>query len=143
MLQVRGICCLRPGVPGVSDNITVTSVVGRFLEHVRIFFFHNGGDEELLIGSADLMPRNLDRRIEILVPIRDPEIRKTIRDDILKIHLADNAKSRRLLEDGTYVRVLPEKGEPVVDSQRLMMNRAAGYNPVRGEEEKRHEQLRF
>ena len=142
-LQVRGICCLRPGVPGVSDNITVTSVVGRFLEHVRIFFFHNGGDEELLIGSADLMPRNLDRRIEILVPIRDPEIRKTIRDDILKIHLADNAKSRRLLEDGTYVRVLPEKGEPVVDSQRLMMNRAAGYNPVRGEEEKRHEQLRF
>ena len=68
---------------------------------------------------------------------------QTIRDDILKIHLADNAKSRRLLEDGTYVRVLPEKGEPVVDSQRLMMNRAAGYNPVRGEEEKRHEQLRF
>jgi len=142
-LQVRGICCLRPGVPGVSETIEVTSVVGRFLEHVRIFFFHNGGDEELLIGSADLMPRNLDRRIEILVPVRDAEIRRTIRDDILRIHLADTAKARCLREDGTYVRVRSGNGEPVVDSQRIMMNRTSGYTPVRGEEEKRHEQLRF
>src|SRR6476659_1265850 len=88
-LQVRGICCLRPGVPGVSDNITVTSIVGRFLEHARIFYFRNGGEEEVLVGSADLMPRNLDRRVEVLFPVESNSLRHTLLDRILRVHLRD------------------------------------------------------
>ncbi len=82
-LLVRGICCLRPGVPGVSDNITVTSIVGRFLEHSRIYFFQNGGQEEVYLGSADLMPRNLNRRVEVIFPVGDPKLIKTVREEIL------------------------------------------------------------
>ncbi|MCK4800859.1 MAG: polyphosphate kinase 1, partial [Anaerolineales bacterium] len=88
-IQTRGICCLRPGIPGVSENISVTSVVGRFLEHARIYYFHNGGEEEIWLGSADLMPRNLYRRVETLFPIEDEIIRNSIRDEILNIHLKD------------------------------------------------------
>ena len=77
-LQVRGICCLRPGIQGISENITVSAIVGRFLEHARIYYFHNGGDEEVFLGSADLMPRNLDRRVEVLFPVEDPALRKAI-----------------------------------------------------------------
>lgn len=131
-LQVRGICCLRPGVPGVSDNITVTSIVGRFLEHARIFYFRNGGEDEMYIGSADLMPRNLDRRVEILAPIRNKALRDSIRTDILDVHLADNRKSWTLLEDGSYVRNSPGPGEPEVDSQRIMLLRNDGWNPPEG-----------
>jgi polyphosphate kinase len=120
-LQVRGICCLRPGVPGVSETITVTSIVARFLEHTRIFYFRNGGDEEILIGSADLMPRNLDGRIEISCPIHDPRLRDAVRDDILFPHLRDTCNTRRLLDDGRYVDVEPAPGEQAFDSQALML----------------------
>ncbi len=120
-LQVRGICCLRPGVPGVSDNIKVTSIVGRFLEHPRIYYFHNGGDEELLLGSADLMPRNLDRRVEILFPVEEPNLLHSIRDQILAVHLRDNVKARQLLPDGHYRHLQPAKDETALDSQQWML----------------------
>lgn len=120
-LQVRGICCLRPGVPGVSDNISVTSIVGRFLEHSRIYYFRNGGDPEILLGSADLMPRNLDRRVEQLFPVEDPRLRAVLYDPILRIHLGDNVQARRMLPDGTYERIEPGEGEPALDSQQWMI----------------------
>lgn len=104
-LQVRGICCLRPGLPGISETIRVTAIVGRFLEHARIYYFHNGGDEEVFLGSADLMPRNLDKRVEILFPIKDPDIRRTIITSILPVQLQDTVKARIMNPDGTYSRV--------------------------------------
>jgi len=104
-LLVRGICCLRPGVPGVSENIRVTSVVGRFLEHSRIFYFENGGNEEIYVGSADLMPRNIDHRVEVLFPIERRETVRQLRDEVLAVYLRDNVKARRMQPDGTYVRV--------------------------------------
>jgi polyphosphate kinase len=121
VLQVRGICCLRPGVPGISDNISVTSIVSRFLEHPRIYYFRNGGDEEILLGSADLMPRNLYRRVETLFPIEDEGVKKAIRDEILNIHLRDNVKARRLLADGNYERVNKADGEEDLNSQEWMI----------------------
>ncbi|MGC9398262.1 MAG: polyphosphate kinase 1 [Anaerolineae bacterium] len=120
-LSVRGICCLRPGVVGVSEHIEVTSIVGRFLEHPRIYYFHNGGDEELLIGSADLMPRNLDRRVELLFPVEDTSLREHIREHILFKHLEDNVQARRLLSSGEYERVAPAPGEPELNSQLWMV----------------------
>jgi polyphosphate kinase len=120
-LQVRGICCLRPGVPGVSEKITVTSIVGRFLEHPRIFYFRNGGEEEILLGSADLMPRNLDRRVEQLFPMEDPHLRDALRDDILGVHLKDNVQARRLLPDGSYEWVRPSSEKPELNSQSWMI----------------------
>jgi polyphosphate kinase len=127
-LQVRGICCLRPGVPGLSETITVTSVVGRFLEHSRIFYFANGGREELYLGSADLMPRNLGGRVEVLFPIEHPDLLAAIRDHILLLHFADNVKSRRLQADGTYVKVEPRPGEPRIDSQLELLSRPAPWH---------------
>jgi polyphosphate kinase len=126
-LQVRGICCLRPGVPGVSENIKVTSVVGRFLEHPRIFYFRNGGDEEILLGSADLMPRNLDRRMEQLFPMEDPHLKQALRDQILFVHLKDNVQARRLLPSGEYERVKPE-GSPPLNSQLWMIKHRGAWN---------------
>ena len=120
-LQVRGICCLRPGVPGISENIAVTSIVGRFLEHARIFYFRNGGEEEILLGSADLMPRNLDGRVEVLFPVEDSRLRDALRDHVLNIHLKDNVQARRLLPDGSYERVRPKEGKPALDSQLWML----------------------
>ncbi len=120
-LQIRGICCLRPGVPGLSENITVTSIVGRFLEHSRIYYFANGGAEEVIIGSADLMGRNLDRRVEQMVPIEDERLRDAVRD-ILFTHLADTSKSRRLLPDGSWVAVRPEDGSEGFSSQRFFVD---------------------
>jgi polyphosphate kinase len=103
-LIVRGICALRPGVRGVSDNIRVRSVVGRFLEHSRIYYFANGGEEEIYLGSADWMPRNLYERVEVLVPLRDEMLRSRIRHEILDAYLADNRKARVLLSDARYIR---------------------------------------
>src|SRR5438874_1003722 len=103
-LIVRGICALRPGVRGVSENIRVRSIVGRFLEHSRIYYFANGGDEEIYIGSADWMPRNLYERVEVLVPLRDEMLRQRVRHEILDAYLADNRKARILLKDATYIR---------------------------------------
>jgi len=119
-LQVRGICCLRPGVEGVSDNIRVTSIVGRFLEHARVYYFHNGGDEELLIGSADFMPRNFDSRVEVLVPVQDAKMRHAIKQRILAVHLSDNVNARRLMADGEYAR-LDGPAADRLDSQRWMI----------------------
>jgi polyphosphate kinase len=104
-LIVRGICALRPGVRGVSENIRVRSIVGRFLEHSRIFYFDNAGNEEIYIGSADWMPRNLYERVEVLVPLRDERLRQRVRHEILDAYLADNRKARILLKDETYIRV--------------------------------------
>ena len=114
---MRGICCLRPGIPGLSDNITVTSIVGRFLEHARIYYFRNGGNEEVYLGSADLMPRNLNRRVEVIFPVTDQELKKTIIENILFVHFKDNVKARRLLSDGTYEWVKPSNGDTELNSQ--------------------------
>jgi len=109
-LIVRGICALRPGVRGVSDHITVRSIVGRFLEHSRIYFFANGGEEELYLGSADWMPRNLYERVEVLFPVKDEFLRQRVRQEILQAYLVDNLKSRLLQKDGSYVRVWRAQG---------------------------------
>jgi polyphosphate kinase len=119
-LLVRGVCGLRPGITGLSDNIRVTSIVGRFLEHTRIYYFHNGGNPDIYLGSADLMPRNLDRRIETLFPIEDFALKQQL-IEILDISRADNVNARLLLSDGSYTRVLPEKDQPLRDSQAEFM----------------------
>jgi polyphosphate kinase len=119
-LIVRGICCLRPGIRGVSDNIRVTSIVGRFLEHSRVYYFANGGtgeDDELFLGSADLMPRNLDHRIEVLFPVEDAVLRGYLRDQALPQYLRDTANARVLKPDGTYERVWPTGDAPAFDVQ--------------------------
>jgi polyphosphate kinase len=125
-LQVRGICCLRPGIPGISETITVTSIVGRFLEHARIYYFRNGGQEEVFLGSADLMPRNLDRRVEILFPVQSLVLRETILRDILQVHLRDNMQARRLLADGRYERCCPGPDETALNAQEWLMQRWRG-----------------
>src|SRR6266567_3824406 len=109
-LIVRGICALRPGVRGVSDRIRVRSIVGRFLEHSRIYFFTNGGQDEIYTGSADWMPRNLYERVEVLTPVRDELLRERVRGEILEAYLADNLKARNLLPDGTYIRAWQAAG---------------------------------
>ncbi|MHB1340978.1 MAG: polyphosphate kinase 1 [Coriobacteriia bacterium] len=125
-LIVRGVCCLKPGVPGVSENITVRSIVGRFLEHTRIFYFENAGDPTCLIGSADLMPRNLDRRVEVLAPVLDPVLIGRLRDEMLATYLADNTAAREMLPDGTWRRVQPSADEAPVHSQALLLALAKG-----------------
>ena len=120
-LLIRGICCLRPGLPGISENIRVTSVVGRFLEHSRIYYFANGGQSEIYMGSADLMPRNLDRRVETIFPVEDEGLQRHILDEILAIEMMDTKQARELQPDGSYVRVQPGDGETSVDSQTWFM----------------------
>jgi polyphosphate kinase len=122
-LNVRGICCLRPGIAGLSDNITVVSIVDRFLEHARIIYLYHGGDERVFISSADWMPRNFDGRIELLVPVDDAPSRKRL-IAILNSYLRDNVKGRLLLPDGSYRRLRPSKKKPAWRSQERLYEEA-------------------
>jgi polyphosphate kinase len=128
-LIVRGICCLRPGVKGVSENITVRSIVDRFLEHSRIYFFDNACQPEVFAGSADWMPRNLFRRIEVVFPIEDGNLRDRVISEILAVTLADNVKARFLRADGTYRRSEPRNGEKKRRSQTEFMALATAEEP--------------
>ena len=124
-LLVRGICCLRAGVPGVSDNIQVTSIVGRFLEHSRIYYFGNGGNEEIYLGSADLMPRNLNRRVEVLFPVEDKNLIRVLKDDILGTYMKEQAKARHMQSDGKYVRNASSGKKDALNSQETFIARAS------------------
>ena len=117
-LNVRGICCLRPGVPGLSERIRVVSIIGRFLEHSRLYYFHNAGDEEFFIGSADWMPRNLERRVEVVVPIIDRGLHHRLAS-LMKVYMTDTRQGWDLLQDGSYVQRTPVADEP--GSHQLLM----------------------
>ncbi len=123
-LIVRGICCLKPGLPGISDTIRVISIVGRFLEHSRVFYFANGGQEEFYIGSADWMQRNMDRRIEVVFPVEDDKLKQRLKVEILETMLMDNIGARLLHPDGSYERLMPGNGEEAVDSQKIFLQLA-------------------
>ena len=125
-LIVRGICMLRPGIPGLSENIRVRSVVGRFLEHSRVFWFANGGDDEVYIGSADWMSRNLKHRIEVVAPVTEPDAKRYLRDVLLDAYWNDNTKARELTPDGTYRPIA--NGAELFNSQTYFMGR-----PIRGD----------
>jgi polyphosphate kinase len=124
-LIVRGICCLRPGIPEISENIRVISVIGRFLEHSRIFYFQNNGAEEVYIGSADWMTRNLSRRVEAVTPIEDKNIAKDLQE-ILGVMLADNRQAWELQSDGTYVQRKPNKDSQAQSTHDVLMDMAEG-----------------
>ena len=134
-LIIRGICCLVPGVEGLSENIKVTSIVGRFLEHSRIFLFYNNGNEEVYLGSADMMQRNLDRRVEIIFPVQDEKLKNSVIKTVLKTYLKDNVKARKLLPDMTYQIMLPHDGDKKIDSQEWLMNHTikvgGGYTKIK------------
>ena len=122
------MCSLRPNFPHVSETIRVISVVGRFLEHSRIYYVHNGGDEVIYVGSADLMTRNLNRRVEALFPIEDRRLVRHLRDRVLDLYLHDNVKAREMQVDGTYVRKTPSAGEQAVNAQEELLQRRTGHN---------------
>ncbi|MCZ2341968.1 MAG: polyphosphate kinase 1 [Bacteroidales bacterium] len=124
-LICRGVCALRPGIPGVSENIRVVSIVDRFLEHSRIFYFANSGHPEVYVGSADWMDRNLLRRVEVVFPVEQPDLKSRLIDEILAISLRDNVKARLLGADGSYTRVQPAEGEPQMRSQQRFLELAA------------------
>jgi len=124
-LIVRGICMLRPGVPGLSENITVRSIVGRFLEHSRVFYFTNGGEDELYIGSADWMARNLKNRIEVVAPVEDIDAKKYLKDVLLNAYMRDNLRARQLQSDGSY-NVIPKTSDAEFDSQMYFVGRTPG-----------------
>ena len=123
-INTRGICCLKPGVPGVSENIRVVSIVGRFLEHSRIYSFERGGDDTVYIGSADLMPRNLDTRVELLTPIREETLRGDLIDTLDRC-FADNVNSWELDNQGAWTRRSPGSSEPRSVQRELMAAHAA------------------
>ena len=120
-LIVRGICCILPGIPGRTENVTVTSIVGRYLEHPRVFVFGRGSEAKVYIGSADMMTRNTENRVEVACPIFDPEIRRKLIHD-LNIMLSDNVKARKMLSDGTYRKVT--RGPEPVNAQAAFMKEA-------------------
>jgi len=122
-LLVRGMCCLRPGLKGVSENITVTSIVGQYLEHSRLFYFLNGGQDEIYLGSADLMQRNLDHRVEVVFPLEKPEHIRYLRDQVLETYLQDNLRARVMQPNGQYKRRKPGSGLEPVDIQNWLMAR--------------------
>ena len=132
-LIIRGICCLRPGMPGVSENIRVISIVDKFLEHSRISYFQNGDEPEVFLASADWMPRNFRRRVEIMFPIEDPQLQRRLVDGILGVVLADNVKARELQSDGTYRRVPPPPPASRASARRSNSRtwRASFARPVR------------
>ncbi len=123
-ILARGICCLRPGIPGISENIRVTSIIGRFLEHTRIYYFRNDGAEEVYAGSADLMPRNLDHRVEIAFPITDPKLVKRVKEDILERYLRDDKNARVMHADGSYKR--KKHGDQCSDAQAYFIEHPSG-----------------
>ena len=123
-LVVRGTCSLRPGIPGLSENIRVVSIVDRFLEHSRIFYFENGGDPDVFLGSADWMPRNFYRRIEVMFPVEDPRLKARLTDGLLSVVLRDNIKARQLQADGSYTRLAPADGQEPVRSQAIFLSQA-------------------
>ncbi len=123
---IRGICCLIPQLPGLSENIKVVSIVGRFLEHSRAYYFYNNGNEELYLGSADLMPRNLDRRVEVTFPIYDKRIKKEIIEKLLLKGISDNQKGRRMLPTGKYVFNHPVYTEGKINLQEYLMDKSSG-----------------
>jgi polyphosphate kinase len=127
-LNVRGLCCLKPSVKGVSENISVISIVGRFLEHARIYYFRGDAEDEVLIGSSDMMFRNLNERVEVLLSVPDPYLRQTILEYMLKTSLRDNVKARRLLPDGSYKRVKVKKDEEIINSQAWLIQNRGIWN---------------
>ncbi len=127
-LNIRGLCCLRPGVPGISENIRVTSIVDRFLEHSRIYYFENGGRPEMYMGSSDMMPRNLLARVEVLFPVLDGRMLDLIKRNILDIHLADNVKARALQADGSYTRVIRKPTEKKLRSQKWLIDHRGSWH---------------
>jgi polyphosphate kinase len=116
-LIVRGMCCLRPGLKDISENIRVISIVGRFLEHSRIYYFRNAGKEEILLGSADLMPRNINNRVEVLFPVEDTGMIRYLRDDVLAEYQNDNVKARLMNSDGVYEKIKPKEDENPLNIQ--------------------------
>jgi len=124
-LLVRGICSLKPGIKGLSENIRVVSILGRFLEHSRVYYFHNDGEEEIFLGSADLMPRNLNQRVEILFPVEDKVLVRQIRKNILELYLMDNVKARLMKSDGTYNRIKPHSKRSAKNAQEIFIERAS------------------
>jgi polyphosphate kinase len=131
---VRGICCLRPGIKDVSENIRIMSIVGRFLEHPRIYYFGNGGESNVFVGSADLMPRNIDRRVEVVFPVEDPILKAEIIENIIRVKLQDRVQSHELQSDGTYVSLRSaetEDGKPALSSQTWFMDDPPTYQQIR------------
>lgn len=120
-LLVRGICCLRPGIKGISENIRVISVVGRYLEHSRLYYFQNNGEEEIYLGSADLMPRNLNHRVEVVFPVEEQKHTRYLRDKVLDVYFQDNTRARFLTTDGTYILAVPAANDAPFDVQSHLM----------------------